>query len=77
MNFNISSHICGYDITSSKFDIQGPALKVKVDMTEIFFIIWDIISSNLKSECLQYCTLMPRLYMTFTLRSQFFVSSFT
>ena len=38
-DFNISSHICGYDNFSSKFYFQGPELKVKVDMTEIFSVI--------------------------------------
>ena len=47
MDFDISSHICGYENISSKFDFQGPGLKVEVDMTEIFFIMWDIIPSNL------------------------------
>ena len=28
--YNIPSHICGYDNISSKFDFQGPGLKVKV-----------------------------------------------
>ena len=36
---NISSYICGYDNFSSKFDFQGPGLKVKVDRTEIFSFI--------------------------------------
>ena len=30
MDFNITSHKCGYDNISSKFDFQGPGLKVKV-----------------------------------------------
>ena len=47
MDFNVSSHICGYDNISSKFDFQGPGLKVKVDMAEIFSIMWDLIPPNL------------------------------
>ena len=39
MDFNISSHICGYDNISSKLDFQVAGLKVKVDMTEIFSIM--------------------------------------
>ena len=36
MDFNISSHICGYDNILSKFDFQ---VKGKVDMTEIFSLV--------------------------------------
>ena len=48
MDLDISSHICGYDNILSKFDLQGPGLKVEVDMTEIFSIMVDLIPSNLK-----------------------------
>ena len=34
--FNIFSHICGFDNIWSKFDFQGPGLRVHVDMMEIF-----------------------------------------
>ena len=36
MDFNISSHICGYDNILSKFDFQDPGHKVKVDMMKLF-----------------------------------------
>ena len=36
---NISSHICGYDNILSKFNFQGPGLKFRGDMTEIFSIM--------------------------------------
>ena len=49
MGFNVSSHISGNDNISSKFDFQGPGLKVKVDMTEVFAVVWDLIPPNLKS----------------------------
>ena len=39
MDLDISSHICGYDNILSKFDFQGPGLKVEVDMSEIFSIM--------------------------------------
>ena len=49
MDFNISSHSwVWYDNISSKFDFQGPELKVKIDMTETFSIMWDLIPPNLK-----------------------------
>ena len=46
MDFDISSHICGYDNILRKFDFQGPGFKVKVDMTEIFSIMLDLIPTQ-------------------------------
>ena len=43
----IYQHICGYDNSLSKLDFQGPGLKVKVDMFEIFSIMLDLILLNL------------------------------
>ena len=48
MDFNIFSHIYGYDNISSKFDFQGPGLKVNVVMTETCSIMWNLIPPNLK-----------------------------
>ena len=42
MDFNISLFIYGYDNILSEFDFQGPGLKVKVDVTEIYLLSCEI-----------------------------------
>ena len=48
MDFSINSHIGGYDNITSKLDFQVPGLNVKIDMTEVFSVIKDLILPNPK-----------------------------
>ena len=72
MGFNVSSHICGYDTSSSKFDFRVLSSRSRLTWLKYFLLCKILSLQTWTSEFLQYCTLMSRSYMTFTLRSQAF-----